>query len=262
MAYLNEGKPALGMERVQRAPSLIRAQVAAHLRQAISDGRLRPGQQLVEREICEETTASRASVREALRELEANGLVVSEPGRGTMVAYLSEADACRCYEIRAALEGVAAWRFAQHASDEDLDRLEQVVDGMSELIGEPAALLRAKNDFYGVLFEGAGNPELTRLLDQIHLRVNMARAASLAAPGRPHESLVELRGIVDAARRRDPQETSRRCVQHVLNAAVTAVGAEAASTICAPMLWVHMPGDAAAAHGLPDGGGSREEGDA
>jgi DNA-binding GntR family transcriptional regulator len=234
------------MERVQRAPNLIRSQVAAYLREAISDGRLLPGQQLVEREICEETTASRASVREALRELEANGLVVSEPGRGSTVARLSETEACRCYEIRAALEGVAAWRFAQYASDEDLERLGQVVDGMADLTETPAALLRAKNTFYDVLFEGAGNAELARLLDQLHLRVNMARAASLAAPGRPAESLAELRGIVEAARRRDPQETSRRCVQHVLNAAKTAIGPEAASTICAPMLWAHAPTDSSA----------------
>ena len=225
----------LHVGRVRRAPELIRTQVATYLREAIADGRLRPGQQLIEREICAETTASRASVREAFRELEAQGLVFSEPGRGTIVAELTSDDACRYYELRAALEGVAAWRFALHASPKELEQLDSVVDGMVELAGDPALMLRAKDAFYHVLLRGAGNVELTNVLNQIRLRVNMARAKSLSAPGRPVESIAELRGIVEAARRRDPEEACRRCMQHVLNAAAAAVGEAAASTIAIPM---------------------------
>lgn len=221
---------------VSRAPDLIRSQVANYLRNAIASGRLRPGQVLAERKICEETTASRASVREALRELEANGLVVSAPGRGTVVTELTEKAACQCYEVRAALEGLAGWMFALNATDEELARLTAVVEEMTTLVDSPVELLDAKSEFYDILFLGAGNPELRRSLDLLHLRVTMARAKSLARPGRPEESVAELRGILAAALRRDPEQVSRLCVEHVCNAAGAALGESAAAGICAPVL--------------------------
>lgn len=227
----------LGILEVTRAPSLIRTQVAADLRRAIAEGRLKPGQVLVERQICEATTASRASVREALRELEATGLVVSVPGRGTVVAALSEVDALHCYEVRAALEGFAGWSFAIRATDAQVSNLGAVVANMRNLEGSVGELLAAKDEFYEVLFAGTGNGEFSRLLAPLQLRVTQARNASLSRAGRPAASLHELEGIVSAATERNPELTSRRCIEHVWNAASAALRKDLSERAAGHWVW-------------------------
>ncbi|MPZ63275.1 MAG: FCD domain-containing protein [Propionibacteriales bacterium] len=216
---------------VIRAPSLVRSQVAEYLRKAIVDRRLRPGQLLVERELCDATTASRGSVREALRQLETEGLVTSAPGRGTSVATLTEQQARHIYEVRASLEGLAGGLFAVNATDGHLRDLEAVVDRIADLADDPTRLLAVKDEFYDVLLAGAGNPELRQLLDILHRRVTLTRSTSLGVPGRPPKSIAEMRAILEAAKDRDATETARRCVSHVLNAAEAALGPEAVKSI-------------------------------
>ncbi|MBF4770575.1 GntR family transcriptional regulator, partial [Nocardioides agariphilus] len=105
--------------RIERNPSPIRAQVLENLRQAIIDRRLAPGQRLIERELIELTGVSRTSVREALRELAAEGLVTVIPNQGTVVTNLGVAEAQQLYQIRSALEGLAGRLFVEHASESD-----------------------------------------------------------------------------------------------------------------------------------------------
>lgn len=219
-------KWALPGASITRAPDLIRSQVADYLRQAIVDRRLRPGQVLVERDLCEATTASRGSVREALRQLETEGLVVSEPGRGTSVATLSEEQARHIYQVRAALEGLAGGLFAANATEEDFGALKASVDKMAGLTDQPAELLQEKDAFYEILFDGAGNPELRTLLHMLHRRITLARSTSLAVKGRPAQSVVEIQAILDAAQARDPERTAVCCIDHVRAAARTALGTD------------------------------------
>jgi DNA-binding GntR family transcriptional regulator len=211
----------LSVERL--AP--VRDQVADRLREAIVGMELRPGQLLVERELCEATTASRASVREALRRLESEGLVVSEPGKGTRVAVVSPDEAVHLYEVRAVLEGLAGRLFAERGTDEQLAELERAVTEIEQLVDDPPKMLHAKVRFYEALFAGTGNPELRDLLDRIHRRVTLMRANSLSVPGRPAESVREMRRIVDAAMRRDGEATSALCAAHVRAAAAAGVAA-------------------------------------
>lgn len=238
MSGLFEEKPRLESLPVKRAPGLIRAQVADYLREMIADGRLRPGQQLVEREVCEATTASRASVREAFRELEANGLVVSERGRGATVAAMTKDEAARWEEIRMSLEELLGWRFALNASDDDLAELRKVVEAMETVVDEPRQVLRAKRQFYAVLYRGAASPELARLVDQLHLRGSMAQSAAFYKPGRANDAVKEFRAILDAAETRDPGLTARRSIEHVLGSAANAIGLEAVRDVQTPLIGI------------------------
>jgi DNA-binding GntR family transcriptional regulator len=146
------------------------------------------------------------------------------------VAALSEEQARHIYEVRAPLEGLAGRLFAKNATDEQLSRLKAVVDEMAQLVERPNELLAAKDRFYDVLLEGAGNPELKRALDLLHRRVTLARSTSLAVPGRPAKSAAEMRAILTAATERDPDETESLCVEHIRNAAAAVWGPEAAET--------------------------------
>jgi DNA-binding GntR family transcriptional regulator len=216
---------SLSIERL--AP--VRDQVADRLREAIVGLEMKPGQLLVERELCEATTASRASVREALRRLESEGLVVSERGKGTRVAVVSAEEAVHIYEVRAVLEGLAGRLFAERATDEQLAELERAVTEIERVVDDPPKMLLGKVRFYEALFAGTSNPELREMLDRIHRRVTLMRASSLSVPGRPAQSVREMRKILEAAMRRDGDATAELCAAHVR--AASAAGVQAAGGV-------------------------------
>lgn len=216
-----------GMQVQRHAP--IREQVASILRAAILDRRLQPGQLLVERQLCELTNASRPSVREALRQLEAEGLVESQNGRGTVVSVTSPEVAKQVYQVRAELEGLAAELFALNASEEQLGRLRARFDDVATEVDRvdeagPFAVLDAKNALYDVLFEGSCNEVLRQTVSILQRRVNQLRAQTLSTPGRPAQSLEEIRVLVEALERRDAPGARIAATAHVEAAARTVLG--------------------------------------
>jgi DNA-binding GntR family transcriptional regulator len=207
--------------RVQRhAP--IREQVANILREAIVEQRLQPGQLLIERELCALTAASRASVREALRQLQAEGLVESRNGRGTFVTSISAEVARQVYQVRASLEGLAARLFAENAGDADRVAFRQAVDELVARTAEgadPATLLRTKAKAYEVLFRGCGNPVLHQLIQTLNHRITRLRAITLAQPGRAEHSAAEVAAIAEAVAAHDGTAAQAAATRHVEQAA-------------------------------------------
>ncbi|MGW4033426.1 GntR family transcriptional regulator [Streptomyces sp. NPDC004838] len=203
--------------RVQRVEP-IRHQVARMIRAAITDLRFKPGSMLIERELCELTGASRPSVREALRQLESEGLVVSITGKGTVVASVTEAEAKQLYQVRAVLEGLAGRLFTLHASPEQHRELAAVVDRFEAEIEEQGNLLAVKDDFYRVLFDGAGNEVAHQMLASLQRRTSLLRSKSLSASGRPRQTLRELRAILAKAELGEAEAVERLCREHVAEA--------------------------------------------
>ncbi|MCM4076414.1 GntR family transcriptional regulator [Paractinoplanes hotanensis] len=204
--------------RVERAPALIRSQVTDNLRQAILDRRLAPGQRLIERELVEMTGVSRTSVREALRELAAEGLVTAIPNKGTVVASVSAEEARQIYQVREALEALAGRLFVQNASPSHLKALRRALEKVERAADKGQPILAAKDAFYDVLFEGGGNDALKSVAGSLHARVSVLRSLSTSVPGRLEHSVEELQTIVDAAERRDADAVSALCALHVKNA--------------------------------------------
>jgi len=213
--------------RVRRQAAPVRQQTQEKLRQAILEGRFLPGERLIERELCELTGVSRTSVREALRQLEAEGLVKILPYKGPVVAEITVEDARHIYQVRAALEGLAGRLFAMRASDEEVEELADAVEQLAVAYesGDIKQMLQAKTEFYQILLTGSGNPLARSMLQSLHDRVNYLRITSLSSPGRPHASLAEIRRIVEAIRSRDPEKAWAACVEHVYNAEAEAVKA-------------------------------------
>jgi DNA-binding GntR family transcriptional regulator len=108
----------------------------SELRAAISAGQYLPGERLVERVLCERYGVSRTVVREALRHLEAEGLVTIVPNRGPVVTVLSYEDAAALFEVRAALEALASEAFADRATSEERDALRKSCDTVAEAFEE------------------------------------------------------------------------------------------------------------------------------
>jgi DNA-binding GntR family transcriptional regulator len=218
--------PTWTTEPVGRSAAPLREQVIASLRQAIRDFELQPGQRLVERELIEKLGVSRTTIREAIRELSTEGLVTVVPQRGAVVATPSLDDATDLYEVRASLESLVVQRFVERATDDQVSRLVQTVEDLASVTTESTGIreiLRAKDNFYAVLIEGARSLALQQLLEGIQGRVQVLRATSLSERGRPLEVVDELRGIVEAIARRDAKTASKRCAAHVRAASVTAL---------------------------------------
>ncbi len=210
--------------RVARVAAPLREQVLELIQQEIVELRLRPGQRLVERELVEQIGVSRTTIREVLRQLAAEGLVTTIPQKGAIVAVPSRKDATEVYEVRALLEGIIARQFAEKAPDSQVKALRTAFNQMeAEYLEtkEPRRLLRAKAAMYQVLFDGADNPTVRLILEGLQARITVLRAATLAGPGRSTESLEEIRAMVEAIERRDPEGAAQTSRHHVEQAART-----------------------------------------
>lgn len=209
-----------------RVAAPLREQVITALRQAILDFQLKPGQRLVERELIEQLGVSRTTIREALRELTSEGLVTVVPQRGAMVTAPNLDDAADLYEVRASLESLVVQRFVERATDEEVQRLQESVEGIADVASETndiREILAAKDRFYAVLIAGARSSALQQLLEGIQARVQVLRATSLSEEGRTPEVVRELRAVVAAVGERDAEKASQLCADHVRAAATTAL---------------------------------------
>jgi DNA-binding GntR family transcriptional regulator len=194
---------------VTRLAAPLRQQAAGRLREAVISGRLAPGQRLIERELIGMLQVSRTVVREALRQLESEGLVAIVPNRGPVVRELSAGEARDLYTIRGALEGLAARLFVEHATEAEVKKLAAALDVVEAAYrsGDADTILATKNRFYEVLFAGAGSEALSSLLNTVLARIWRWRALGISHPGRSprrsQESVKDLKAILAAIRRGD-----------------------------------------------------------
>lgn len=224
MADMEEGG-ALPSLRVARASVTLRQQVLDILRNAILEFRFKPGDRLIEREICELTGVSRTSVREALRHLESEGLVRNLPNKGPIVATVTTEEALQIYEVRRALEGLAGRLFAERATDQQVKALEAALGKLGEAFSgmDRREIVAETNRLYEVMLEGCGNAVIRDLIRSLNARVVFLRATSMSQPGRAPGSLVEMQRIVAAIVRRDPAAAEAACKDHVDRACAAAL---------------------------------------
>src|SRR6186713_1810599 len=210
--------------RIEDVPT-VRSMVAQKLREAIMSGKLKPGQRLVERELCEMMGVSRPSIREALRALEADGLVTTVPHRGPVVSTISLEEARELYTARAVLEGFAG-RECARLNDPEVAR--RIGDALTRLKAAAAkqdlvGCLEAKTDFYGALIGGCRNAFIERMLRPLHDRIQLLRITSMSQPKRINKSLREVTAIWRAIQNGDADLAERCCVDHINAAAVAAL---------------------------------------
>jgi DNA-binding GntR family transcriptional regulator len=221
---LTVGSPP-SVRRMPVVAAPLRKQVIELLRTAIISFEYEPGQRLVERDLCERFEVSRTVIREVLRHLEAEGLIDLVPNRGPIVSITTADDAKALYEVREALEERAARACAERATPAQKNRLRRALAGVEAAYRKRSLTekLAAKDEFYRVLCEGAGNPVITSMLRTIQARVQMLRGLSLNTEGRAEESLAELQRVVDAIDRGDGEAAAAEVAEHVRNAGRVAI---------------------------------------
>jgi DNA-binding GntR family transcriptional regulator len=168
---------------------------------------------------------SRTSLREALRELQADGLITAQPNRGLSVSVISRKEAEGIYQVRTVLEGLAARLFARNATDRQMKALRRSIDRLEAVYADFTAesFIAAKSEFYDILLNGAGNETASAMLRRIHTRVSQLRVVSLSSAERAERSIAELREFLAALEARDEDRAWSLCIGHVENAAKAAL---------------------------------------
>lgn len=203
--------------QVKAVAGPLRQQVVAKIRSAIVTGEFKPGQRLIERDLCEIYGVSRPPVREALRQLDAEGFIQTVPNRGPIVAELDFGSVRSLYEVRAVLEAQAAKLFSERASNEEISALVAATKEVerSYNMGTADEKLAAKNHFYDILIAGSRNELLSSMFRTINDRINVLRRMSMSSEVRLPQSLIEIKAIVEAIVKRNGSKAFELSIIHV-----------------------------------------------
>ncbi|BBB01289.1 putative transcriptional regulator [Actinacidiphila reveromycinica] len=194
-----------------------RSAVQQGVRQALAAGDMVPGQRLVEQELSDGFGVTRSSVREALQELAAEGLVELVPNRGARVRVVSIEDAVLITECRSALEVLCARRAAVHATDDDRQALGGIGEGMRAAVAEGAldtysALNRRLHERVAA---ASGQTVAESLLDRLNAQMVRHQFRLAARAGRPAQSLPQHLAIIDAIVAGDPDAAEKATRAHL-----------------------------------------------
>jgi DNA-binding GntR family transcriptional regulator len=205
-------------------PVTIQAQTAGKLRDAILDGVFKPGEKLLEAELCRQMGVSRTSVREALRQLEAERLVTIIPNRGPSVTQLTWKEAEAIYDARELLEGESAARFAERATVAEIARAKAALADFDRAVtmDDARGRLTYTQRFYDLIIEGCGNPIIGEMLQSLFARINFLRARSMSHEGRGKNSSIEMWRIFAAIESHNARAARVAAVQHVKSACAAA----------------------------------------
>lgn len=206
--------------KVSTEAAPVRMQTVNNLREAIIEGRFKPGQRMYEQELCDLTGVSRTTIREALRQLESEGLVATLPNKGPIVTQVTLEEAKDIYQIREVLESLAVRLFAENADDDQMASLANAFAKMEKALetNSTRELMRAKNEYQDILFSSCGNLLIQKMTSSLRARVNFIQAKALSIPDRARKCVSENKMILAALQNRDPGEAEDTCKQHIRNA--------------------------------------------
>lgn len=195
----------------------LREVVFETLREAIIQGDLSPGERLMEVQVAEELGVSRTPVREAIRKLELEGLVVMVPRKGAYVADISLRDLSDVFEVRRALEGLAAELAADRATDEEIEELERTLVKISDAIENNRVedTVELDTQFHELLYAASRNERLRGILSQLREQIHRYRLQSWTRPNRARVAFEEHRAIVEAVAERNPELAKERAIAHI-----------------------------------------------
>ena len=190
------------------------------LREAIINQTLKPGERLMEIQLAEEMGVSRTPVREAIRKLELEGLVVMVPRKGAYVAGISMKDIHEVYELRSALEALAASLAAVRITDEELEEMERqmVKEAKETEDNNLQGIVSIDTTFHDLLYQAAHNQRLVQFINILQEQLQRFRSATLSRPGRSKYALEEHKKIVEALANKDAKLAAKLATEHIENA--------------------------------------------
>ena len=195
----------------------LRDVVFENLRTAILDGNLKAGQRLMEVQLAEQLGVSRTPIREAIRKLELEGLVVMLPRKGAYVANMSFKDLIDVLEIRATLEGLAASLATERRSDDDVVELEKLAKEFETCVREAdvEGVLKKDVDFHEKIFLMANNKKLYQLITSLWEQVHRFRVTYVSNYDASLSLVDEHNRILEAIKAGDTELAKKYATEHI-----------------------------------------------
>lgn len=182
----------------------LRERILSTIRAAIVNGQIRPGTRIMEPELAERFGISRTPIREAIRQLESEGLISVIPRKGAIVASISPQDISNFYELKMILEGHAARLAAKNLTENDLTKMETVNRQIEAASAKKnlSRVLDLHNEFHEIFLHACGNDKLHAIVQNLVMQFQRFRLIP-AMPGRIKGSIRQHTEIIEAFRRKD-----------------------------------------------------------
>lgn len=197
----------------------LRQRVFHSIREDILSGKYKQHEELKEVNIGQELGVSRTPVREALRQLELEGLVQIIPNKGAYVTGITAKDILDIYAVRSMLEGLCARWAAEYIAEESIQKLKENIE-LSEFYAERknyAQMCKLDTDFHEILYDASESKILKHMLSNFHHYVERVRRVSYSIEGRAEKSNQEHRMIVDAIISKEPLQAEQLANKHVMS---------------------------------------------
>ena len=193
------------------------------LRQAILKGELEPGERLMEIQLAERLGVSRTPIREAIRELELEGLVLMIPRKGAEVAEISEKSLREVLEVRRSLEELAIELACQRITPEELTALEEAENRFARAVedGEVMAIAESDENYHELIYQATANDRLVQILNNLREQMYRYRLEYIKDEDRRQILVVEHEHILRAVRRRDIADAKSAVREHIDNQQLT-----------------------------------------
>lgn len=197
----------------------LRGRVFNKLREDILSGVYHENEELKESTIGAELGVSRTPVREALRQLELEGLVTMIPNKGAYVTGITSKDIHDIYMIRSYLEGLCARWACENITEAQIEELDEItyLSDFHARRGHHEQMVELDNKFHDLIYKASGSKILNHVLSDFHHYVERVRKITLAAPDRATKSNQEHAAIVDAIRKRDADLAEALAHEHMIN---------------------------------------------
>ncbi len=198
----------------------LRNKVYLTIKKRILNGEYAPEYSLVELKLSEEFSVSRTPVREALRQLELDGLVHLIPNKGVFVSEITSKDISDIYEMRMLIEGLGSKWAAKTITEDEKYRLKEILDlcEFYTLKGEYNKVLEYDGHFHDAIFKASKSGPLNQILKQLHEYIQRARRASLSSPGRAEAAFAEHKSIYQAIASGNEELAESLTREHILRA--------------------------------------------
>jgi DNA-binding GntR family transcriptional regulator len=200
----------------------LRGKVFTHIQNDILNGKYQPGDSLTELRLSDELGVSRTPVREALRQLELEGLVQSIPNKGAIVSGISMKDIEDIYTIRMMIEGLASRWATEKITSDELQELREALDleDFYTQKNDTEHVIKFDSKFHDIIFKASKSKPLMHTLSTFHHYIQRARSLSMGSPDRARAALEEHKSILQAIIEGDAERAEKLTTEHVNNASM------------------------------------------
>lgn len=198
-------------------------ELAVQLKDMLTRGELKPGEKISEPTLCERFGVSRTPLREALKVMAAEGLIILSPHRGARVARISPEEVNEIFPIMGVLEAMAGEEACARATEVDVARLEKLHAEMVQYYqaSDAPGYLRLNRQIHEALFDLAGNGALTQLYQTLMVRIHQVRFVAQKSPERWAEAVADHEAMMVALRARDKAKLGAILKEHLRHRAVS-----------------------------------------